>query len=188
MPLQISQINFPSNIAAGRDEVTKLQVTRGKTPDGKPAPFLRMFKDDGAYWRYLVEIFVADMSSSVILQGGAQLVIAQTRIAGLMIKGELTKVISKQKVKLDQDTGRMACFSVGCDELGLVGVPTNWRGKPNAIHLGTDIERDDGFAIKITMAVGFLNTDGTAGPATIEKIVSKLEEIGLTVSRGVSLY
>ena len=82
----------------------------------------------------------------------------------------------------------MASFSVGCDELGLVGAPTNWRGKSSAIHLGTDLKRDDGFAIKITMAMGYLNTDGNAGPATVERIVSRIEEIGLTVSRGASLY
>ena len=82
----------------------------------------------------------------------------------------------------------MACFSVSCDELGLVGVPTNWRGKPSAIHLGTDINRDDGFAIKVRGAVGFLNNEGKTGPVDMGRIVSRLEEIGLTISLGASLY
>ena len=188
MPLLISQIYFPSDVTAGRDKVTNLEITRGKISKGKPVPFLKMSKDDGAYWRYLVEVFVGDQASTLLMEGVAQLAIARTRIAGLMVMGELKKVSSKQTVKLNQDTGQMACFSVGCDELGLVGVPTNWRGKPSAIHLGTDIERDDGFAIKVRSAEGFLNSDGTTGPVTIERIVSKLEEIGLTVSRGASLY
>ena len=188
MSLLISQINFPATMTAGRDAVTNLRVTRGEIAKGKFVPFLRMSADDGDYWRYLVELLVGDQSSTLLTEGVAQLVIARTRIAGLMVKGELTKVKSQQKVKLDQDTGQMACFSVGCDELGLVGVPTNWRGKPSAIHLGTDIERDDGFVIKVRGAVGFLNNDGKTGPVTMERIVSRLEEIGLTVSRGVSLY
>lgn len=188
MSLLISQINFPANITAGTDRVAKLQIARVKTSNGKIAPLLKMLPEDGSYWRYLVELTAGDQSSALLLQGGAQLVIARTRIAGLMIRGELTKSASRQKIKLDQDTGQMACFSVDCDELGLVGVPTNWRGKPSAIHLGTDLKRDDGFAIKITMAIGYLNNDGKAGPATVERIVSRIEEIGLTVSRGASLY
>jgi hypothetical protein len=147
-----------------------------------------MYPDDGAYWRYLVELLAADQGSALMMEGVAQLVIARTRIAGLVVNGELTNVKSKEKMKLNQDTGRMACFSVGCDELGLVGVPTNWRGKPNAIHLGTDIERDDGFALKVRGAVGFLNNEGKTGPINMERIVSRLEEIGLTLSRGASVY
>lgn len=188
MSLLISKINFPANLTAGNDRVTKLHLARVKTSNGKVAPLLKMLPEDGSYWRYLVELTAADKSSALLLQGGAQLIIARTRIAGLMINGELTKATSGQKIKLHQDTGQMACFSVGCDELGLVGVPTNWRGKPSAIHLGTDIKRDDGFAIKITMAVGFINNDGKAGPATVELIASRIEAIGLTVSRGASLY
>jgi len=188
MSLLISRTNFPANITAGTDRVTKLHLARAKTSNGKVVPVLKMLPEDGTYWRYLVELTVGDRSSALLLQGGAQLLIARTRIAGLMIRGELTNATSKQKIKLDQDTGQMATFSVGCDELGLVGVPINWRGKPSAIHLGTDLKREDGFAIKITMAVGYLNNDGKAGPATVERIASRIEEIGLTVSRGAGLY
>jgi hypothetical protein len=188
MSLLISPINFPANVATGNSGATKLLLARGKTSNGKVKPLLKMLPEDGPYWRYLVELTAGDQSSALLLQGGAQLVIARTRIAGLMIRGELTKAATKDKIKLDQDTGQMACFSVGCDELGLVGVPTNWRGKPSAIHLGTDLKQDDGFAIKITMAVGYLNNDGKAGPATVERIASRIEEVGLTVSRGASLY
>ena len=188
MPLLISTVNVPPTMPVLRDGKTKLQITRGRTSNGKPVPFLQLYKEDGPYSRYLVELTVADRSSNIIMQGGAQLAIAEKRIAGLMIMAELTNAISKQKVKLNQDTGHMACFSVECSDLGLVGVPTSWRGKPNAIQLGTDIDREGGFAIKVTSAMGFLNKDGKTGPATMEQIASKLEESTLTVSRGVSIY
>ena len=191
MPLLMSQINFPSSMTAGRDSVTNLQITRGALANGKSAPFIHPLKDDGTYSRYLVEVTVADQLSTTILYGVGQLIIARSRIAGLLIKGDLTKVASatsKQKVKLDQDSGKMACFSASCDELGLVGVPTNRRGKPRVIQLGTDMNKDDGFAIKIMYSMGFLNNKGVTGPASMEQIVSKLEEIGLTVSRGASIY
>ena len=83
---------------------------------------------------------------------------------------------------------RMACFSASHDELGLVGVPTTKRGKPRMIQLGADMDKDDGFGIKITYSLGFLNNDGATGPVNIERIVAKLENIGLTVSRGASVY
>lgn len=188
MPLLISTVNMPPTMPAFRDPRTKLQIARGKTSNGKPVPFLRLYKEDGPFNRYLVELTVADRSSNIIMQGGAQLVIAEKRIAGLMIMAELTNVISQQKFKLDQDTGRMACFSVECNDLGLVGVPTNWRGKLKTIQLGTDIDKEKGFAIKVTSAMGFLNADGKTGPATMEQIVSKLEECALTISRGISVY
>ena len=188
MPLLISQVNFPSSRTGGTDDVTKLRITRGEVPNRKPAPFIYPPKDGGNFWRFLVEVTVADQLSATILQGVGQLIIGQSRIAGLLVKGDLTKVISKQKVKLDQDSGQMACFSVSCDELGLVGAPTNRRGKTRLIQLGTDMEKDDGFAIKITYAMGFLNNNGATGPVTMERIISSLEEIGLTVSRGASIY
>jgi len=188
MPLLISEINVPPSITGVRDEATKLQITRGRVAQGKPAPFLGLLNEDGTYWRYLVELFVGDQSSIVLMEGAAQLAIGRTRIAGLIVMGSLTRVESHQETKLNQDTGRMACFSIDRDELGLVGVPTNWRGKPKEIHLGTDVERDDGFAIKVRSAIGFLNNKGETGPVTFERIVSRLEEIGLTISQGVSLY
>lgn len=188
MPLLISTVNVPPAIPAFQDQKTRLQIIRGRTSNGKPVPFLRLYKEDGPYSRYLVELTVADRTSNVVMQGGAQLAIAEKRIAGLMIMAELTNAISKQRVKLNQDTGQMACFSVECNDLGLVGVPTNWRGKPNAIQLGTDIAKEGGFAIKVTSAMGFLNADGKTGPTTIEQIAAKLEESTLTLSRGVSIY
>ncbi len=192
MSLLISKINFPSsNTAAGRDEVTKLLIKWGKVTNGKDAPFVYAPKDDGSYWRYLVEVTVADQLSATILSGVAQLLITPARIAGLLVKGDLTKVISKQqkqKVKLDQNSGQMACFSASCDELGLVGAPTNRRGKPRLLQIGNDIDRDDGFAIKVTYATSFLNNNGATGPIDMERVLSRLEEIGLTISRGASVY
>jgi len=178
-------------MTAGIDSVTKLQITRGTVANGKPAPFIHPPKDDGTYRRYLVEVTVADQVSTTMLYGIAQLIITRSRIAGLLVKGDLTKVFSKQskqKVKLDQNSGRMACFSANCDELGLVGAPTNRRGKTRVIQLGTDMNKDDGFAIKITYATRFLNNNGATGPITMDQIVSRLEEIGLTISRGASIY
>jgi hypothetical protein len=188
MPLRITTINMPPGAPAVQDKATMLQVTPGRTANAKPMPLLRMFKDDGSYHRFLVELVVADTSSGMILRGGAQLVIAEKRIGGLMVNGELTNAATKQKRKLSQDTGQMACFSVNCDELGLVAVPTNRRGKPTAIHLGTDINKGGGFAVKVTAAFGFLNSDGAAGRATIEQVAAALEKSALTVSRGVSIY
>lgn len=188
MSLLISQITFPSTVTAGRDAVTNLQIARVNIARNKAVPILRMTESDGSYWRYLVELLVADQNSALLAEGAAQLVVAPSRIAGLVVKGQLTRAKTKQKIKLDQDTGQMACFSIGCGELGLAGVPTNRRGKPTAIHLGTDISRGDGFAIKIRDAIGFLNNDGKTGPVDMERIVSRLDEIGLTISRGASLY
>ena len=133
MSLLMSQINFPSsNTGAGRDEVTKLLIKWGKVTNGKDAPFVYPPNDEGKYWRYLAEATVADQLSTTILYGIAQLLITPVRVAGLLVKGDLTKVISKQqkqKVKLDQGSGKMACFSTSLDEIGLVGAPTNRRGK-----------------------------------------------------------
>ncbi len=188
MSLLISQITFPTTVAAGRDAVTNLRIARVNIAKNRTAPIVRMADGDGAYWRYLVEVLVADQSSALLAEGAAQLVVSPSRIAGLVVKGQLTRAKTKQKVKLDQDAGQMACFSIGCGELGVAGVPTNRRGKPSAIHLGTDISRGDGFAIKIRDAIGFLNNDGKTGPVDMERIVSRLDEIGLTISRGASLY
>lgn len=188
MPLLISVVNVPPTTPKIQDPKTKVQVERGRTANGKPVPYLHLYRDDGPYSRYLTELTVADRSSNLILQGGAQLVIAEKRLAGLMIMGELTNAAAKQKMKLSQDTGRMACFSVECKSLGLVGIPTNRRGKPTSIQLGTDINKADGFAIKVTGAMGYLNADGKTGPTTLERIVTALEECDLAVSRGVSIY
>jgi hypothetical protein len=188
MPLLISVIDVPPTSPKARNTKTRVQVQWGKTAKGKAVPFLLLYPEDGPYRRYLTQLTVADKSSNLILQGAAQLVIAEKRIAGLMVNAELTNAATRQKMKLVQDTGRMACFSVDCESLGLVGVPSNRRGKPRAIHLGTDIDKADGFAIKVTDVLGFLNADGSAGLTTMERIASVLEECGLTVSRGVSIY
>lgn len=188
MPLLISVIDVPSTSPRVRNSKTGVQIAWAKTAKGKPVPLLMLFQEDGPYHRYLTQLTVADKSSNLVLQGAAQLVIAQKRIAGLMVNAELTHAVTRKKMKLIQDTGRMACFSVDCASMGLVGVPTNRRGKPTAIHLGTDIARADGFAIKVTDVMGFLNADGTAGLTTMDRVASVLEESALTVSRGVSIY
>jgi hypothetical protein len=188
MPMLISQINVPPDTASFRDDVTKLQVVRQKMPKGNTVPLLKMFKEDGPHSRYLVELVAVQPSSDVILKGGAQFVIAAGRIAGLMIRGEFQEVTSKRSIKLSQDAGQMACFSIKCDELGLVAVPTNRRDKATAIHFASEIQGDESFALRISMAVGFLNSDGTSGRATIEQIVSKLAVTELVISRGASLY
>jgi hypothetical protein len=190
MPMLISQINVAPDAASFRDDVTKLQIVRQKMPKGNVVPFLKMFKEDGPHSRYLVELVAVQRSSDVILKGGAQFVIAAERIAGLMISGEFKNVIAKRSIKLNQDAGQMACFSINCDELGLVAVPTNRRDKATAIHFGSEIQDKEGFAfaLRISMAVGFLNSDGASGRATIEQIVSRLAATELVISRGTSLY
>ena len=146
-----------------------------------------MLEEDGPYSRYLVELNTTP-SPGMTLKGGAQLVVAAGRIGGLIIRGEFWKTATSRSIKLNQDTGQMVCFSINCDELGPIAVPTKRRDKATAIHFGSKIKGEEYLRLRIYMAEGFLNSDGTSGRTTLDEIASGLAVTGLAISRGTRLY
>jgi hypothetical protein len=187
MSMLISQVNVAPDAGSFQDDVTHLQIVRQKMVRGSVVPLLYMLEEDGPYSRYLVELN-ATPSPGMILKGGAQLVVAAGRIAGLIIRGEFWRTAASRSIKLNQNTGQMICFSINCDELGPVAIPTKRRDKATAIHFGSKIKGEEYFRLKIYMAEGFLNSDGTSGRTTIDEIAAELAVTGLAISRGTSLY
>jgi hypothetical protein len=187
MSMLISQVNIAPGADSFEDDVTQLQIVRQKMVKGSVVPLLYMLEEDGSYSRYLVEL-TATLSSGETVKGGAQLVVAAGRIGGLVIRGEFWKPASKRSIKLNQNTGQMLCFSINCGELGPVAIPANRRDKGTGIHFGSKIQGEGHFRLKIYMAEGFLNSDGTSGRTTIDQIAAGLAVTGLAISRGTSLY
>jgi hypothetical protein len=186
MSMLISQVSIAPDADSFEDDVTQLQIVRQKMVKGSVVPLLYMLEEDGPYSRYLVEL-TSTLSSGVTVKGGAQLVVAAGRIGGLVIRGEFWKPASKRSIKLNQNTGQMLCFSINCGELGPVAIPTNRRDKATGIHFGSKIQGEEHFRLKIYMAEGFLNSDGTSGRTTIDQIAAGLAVTGLAISRGTSL-
>ncbi len=187
MSLLISQVSIAPDEDSFEDDVTQLQIVRQKMVKGSIVPLVHMLEEDGPYKRYLVEL-TATLASGVTVKGGAQLVVAAGRIGGLVIRGEFWKPASKRSIKLNQNTGQMLFFSINCGELGPVAIPTNRRDKATAIHFGSRIQGQEYLRLKIYMAEGFLNSDGTSGRTTIDQIAADLAVTGLAISRGTSLY